>query len=177
MVLQFEDAVDVLKVMHPSFDFVFLFDHSAGHAKQRPDGLNHHRMNRAFGGKSVPMMRDTIMIQEEGYLGPFPRILEPGDTQSLVFVTSDSGPFWMSSEEKEESRYDKNLGGTTAVNLKIPELILQLREKAGDDVRGTLAGKRMRQLRALCMQHGLAMYAPWTCDLQISSYSGGAKSI
>ena len=158
MVLQFEDAVDVLKVMHPSYDFVFLFDHSAGHAKQRPDGLNHHRMNRAFGGKSVPMMRDTIMIQEEGYLGPFPRILEPGDTQSLVFVTSDSGPFWMSSEEKEESRYDKNLGGTTAVNLKIPELILQLREKAGDDVRDTLAGKRIRQLRALCMQHGLATY-------------------
>jgi hypothetical protein len=37
MVLQFEDAVDVLKVMHPSYDFVFLFDHSAGHAKQRPD--------------------------------------------------------------------------------------------------------------------------------------------
>ena len=34
MVLQFEDAVDVLKVMHPSFDFVFLFDHSAGHSKR-----------------------------------------------------------------------------------------------------------------------------------------------
>ena len=148
MVVQFEDAVDVLKVMHPCYDFVFLFDHSAGHAKQQPDGLNQHRMNRAFGGKSVPMMWDTIMIQEERYLGPFPRILELGDTQSLVFVTSNSGPFWMSSEEKEESRYNKNLGGTTAVNLKIPELILQLREKAGDDVRDTLAGKNIRQLRA-----------------------------
>ena len=45
MVVQVEDAVDVLKVMHPSYDFVFLFDHSAGHAKQRPDGLNQHRMN------------------------------------------------------------------------------------------------------------------------------------
>ena len=55
------------------------------------------------------MMRDTIMIQEEGYLGPFPRILEPGDTPSLVFVTSDSGPFWMSSENKEESQYNKTL--------------------------------------------------------------------
>jgi hypothetical protein len=39
-VLQFEDAVDVLKVMHPEFDFVLLFDHSAGHARQQPDGLN-----------------------------------------------------------------------------------------------------------------------------------------
>ena len=35
MVLQFEDAVDVLQVMHPSYDFVFLFDHSAGHAKSK----------------------------------------------------------------------------------------------------------------------------------------------
>ena len=32
MVIQFEDAVDVLRVMHPIFDFVFLFDHSSGHA-------------------------------------------------------------------------------------------------------------------------------------------------
>jgi hypothetical protein len=45
MVLQFEDAVDVLKTMHPLYDFVFLFDHSSGHAKQQPDGLNQHRMN------------------------------------------------------------------------------------------------------------------------------------
>ena len=151
MVLQFEDAVDVLKVIHPSYDFVFLFDHSAGHAKQRPDGLNHHRMNRSFGGKSIPMMRDTIILQEEGYLGSFPRILEPGDSQSLVFDDSDSslsGPFWMSSEEREESRHDINLGSPTKkVMLKTPELIIQLQEKGG--VRDILAGKSISQLRAL----------------------------
>ena len=157
MVLQFEDAVDVLKVMHPSYDFVFLFDHSAGHAKQRPDGLNHHRMNRAFGGKTIQMMRDTIILQEEGYLGTFPRILEPGDTQSLVFPASDtsSGPFWMSSAEKDESRYDKNLGSTTAIKLKIPEMIQHLQEKG---VRDTLVGKSIRQLRALCTQHGIVTH-------------------
>ena len=33
MVLQFEDAVDVLKIMHPELDFVFLLDHSAGHTR------------------------------------------------------------------------------------------------------------------------------------------------
>ena len=69
MVLPFEDAVDVLKVMHPAFDFVFLFGHSAGHAKQRPDGLNQHSMNRSFGGKSVPMRRTTI-TQEADTLDP-----------------------------------------------------------------------------------------------------------
>ena len=43
MVLQFEVAVDVpLQVLHPSYDFIFMFDHSAGHSKRRPDGLNQH---------------------------------------------------------------------------------------------------------------------------------------
>ena len=37
MILQFEDAVDVLKVVHPSFDCVFLFDHNSGHSKQQHD--------------------------------------------------------------------------------------------------------------------------------------------
>ena len=55
MVLQFEDVVDCLKVMHPNFHFVFLFDHSLGHAKQRPDGLSATKMNKSFSGKSPPM--------------------------------------------------------------------------------------------------------------------------
>ena len=152
MVLQFEDAVDVLKVMHPEFDFVFLFDHSAGHARQRPDGLNQHRMNRAFGGKAVTM-RDTLIQQEEGFLGQFPRILQPGDVQSLVFLPgSDAGPFWMSDVEREDSRRDTHLGTTSAVKLAIPELILQLRENGVED---SLAKKTIRQLRNLCTQHGL----------------------
>ena len=153
MVLQFEDVVDVLKVMHPTFDFVFLFDHSSGHSKQRPDGLNQHRMNRSFGGKAVPRMRSTEIIQEEGFLGPFDRTVEPGDTQSLVFSPSDTGPFWMTDAEREESRLDKHLGNTRPVNLTVPELILQLRENA--NVEYSLAGKSIRQLRSLCTKYGL----------------------
>ena len=72
MVVQFEDAVDFLKVMHPAVDFVFLFDHSSGHSKQRPDGLNQHRMNRLFGGKNAGAMRNTMIEDKEGYLGAFP---------------------------------------------------------------------------------------------------------
>ena len=126
MVLQFEDAVDVLKVMHPEFDFVFLFNHSAGHARQRPDGFNQHRMNKAFGGKAV-LMRDTLIQQEQGFLGQFPQTLQPGDTQSLVFLPgSDAGPFRMSDAEKEDSRHDKHLGTSTEVKLAAAELVLQL---------------------------------------------------
>ncbi|KAI2506094.1 hypothetical protein MHU86_8325 [Fragilaria crotonensis] len=92
MVLQFEDVIDVLKVMHPAYDFVFLFDHSAGHAKQRPDGLNQHRMNRSFGGKAAPM-RSTIILREQGYLGTFPRILEPATPRILYTLPQILVPF------------------------------------------------------------------------------------
>ena len=47
-------------------------------------------------------MRNTLIIEEEAFLGQFPRILEPGDTQSLVFSEADTGPFWMSDSEKSE---------------------------------------------------------------------------
>jgi hypothetical protein len=40
MVLQLEDCIDVLKVLYPQFDFLFLFDHSCGHDRQKEDGLN-----------------------------------------------------------------------------------------------------------------------------------------
>ena len=33
MSLQFEDVVDCLKVLYPTFEFVFTLDHSQGHAR------------------------------------------------------------------------------------------------------------------------------------------------
>jgi hypothetical protein len=65
--------------MHPSFDFVLLFDQSSGHSKQRPDGLNQFRMNCSFGGKAVPKVRSTKILQEKDFLGPIDRMVEPGD--------------------------------------------------------------------------------------------------
>jgi hypothetical protein len=69
-----------------------------------------------------------IIMQEEGFLGPFPRIVEPGDTQCLVFSLSDTGPFWMCDAEKEDCRLDKHLGNTNSIHLKALERILQLSE-------------------------------------------------
>ncbi len=88
MVIQFDDAVDVLQVMHPTFEFVFLFDHSSGHAKQRPDGLNHHRMNRTFGGKAN-RMRDTIIECEEHTFKFLPVVSVSCVCPSSVFSTLD----------------------------------------------------------------------------------------
>jgi hypothetical protein len=98
MVLQFENVVDCLKVMHPHYHFVFVFDHSLGHTKERPDGLNALRMNKSFVGKS-PAMHPTVIERESGFLGPYPRILEPGQKQPLMFTETDIGPFWMTPNE------------------------------------------------------------------------------
>ena len=45
VVLQLEDCVDVVKTLYPQYDFLFMFDHSYGHDKQRADGLNVESMN------------------------------------------------------------------------------------------------------------------------------------
>lgn len=38
MVLQMEDCIDVMRVLKPDFDILFLFDHSRGHDTQQEDG-------------------------------------------------------------------------------------------------------------------------------------------
>jgi hypothetical protein len=125
MVLQFEDVVDCLKVMHPQVHFVFLFDHASGHAKQRPDGLNAAKMNRSFGGK-CPVMHPTVIERESGFLGPNARILEPGHTQRLTFTEVDAGPFWMTPNERILSRLDQVDGDPSNVPRNKSELVLEL---------------------------------------------------
>jgi len=46
MIIQFEDCIDVVKTLYPEFDFIFLFDHSCGHDRQRPDGLSVPKVNK-----------------------------------------------------------------------------------------------------------------------------------
>jgi hypothetical protein len=151
MALQFEDTTDVLKVIYPNYKFVYLFDHSSGHSKQRPDGLNASRMNKGFGGKHVPM-RSTVIEAEEGFLGQFQRQLQVGDTQHLVFQSTDIGPFWMSEEERESTRHDVIEDGNPISTPKIrAELLVELQSK-GINVKG----KNKKELVALAEQNGIA---------------------
>ena len=46
MVLQLEDCIDIMKVLYPQFDCVFLFDHSNGHDRMKPDGLSTKKLER-----------------------------------------------------------------------------------------------------------------------------------
>jgi hypothetical protein len=49
MSLQFEDVVDCLLVLYPEFEFVFIFDHSQGHARKRHCALNALQMSQTRG--------------------------------------------------------------------------------------------------------------------------------
>ena len=90
MSLQFKDVFDCVRVLYPSFDLVFLFDHWQGHACKRDGALNALNMSKSYGG-AKEQMRDTVIMSEEGYLGTHSPILGVGDIQSMVFKTDDRG--------------------------------------------------------------------------------------
>jgi len=46
----FEDCDDVLKVVYPQYEFLFLFDHSCGHNRRKEDGLSVEKMTKGRAG-------------------------------------------------------------------------------------------------------------------------------
>ena len=82
--------------------------------------LNVKKMTRIYGG-AQPHLHDTTIKQQQGYLGPFIRILEPGDMQSMVFKVSDIGPFWMTGQDREAKHHDIVIEGGNSLT-KIQEV-------------------------------------------------------
>ncbi len=76
MVLKLEDCIDCVTMLHPEFDYLFLFDHSCGHDRQREDGLNAGKMLKGYGGKQ-PKMRATEIKQKEAYVKVVQQEREP----------------------------------------------------------------------------------------------------
>jgi hypothetical protein len=169
MVLQLEDCVDVLKHLYPQYDFLFLFDHSSGHDKQRDDGLNAKKMTKSFGGNQRKM-RDTTIKKEQGYLGPYPSKLKPGDVQSMVFNEADDGPFWMTREEQENKRHDKTINDqSTSRTLRKGELKVILAEK-NISTKGT-----SKELLKRAQEHNIETKV--TSSKVIEGWQGKAKGL
>jgi hypothetical protein len=94
MVLQMEDCIDVLHVLHgvDKYDYQFLYNHLLGHDKQQPDSLSVTRMTKYFRGAQAKM-RDTVITMEQ-QLGTYPRSQELGqlflgNTQSMQYKPSN----------------------------------------------------------------------------------------
>ena len=118
MVLQLEDCIDVLQVLHPQYDYVFLFDHSCGHDRQRPDGLNHHTLNKGFGGGQTKM-RSSKILRAAGFLAQYehPQKLKVGNNQQLALLTLE-GPFYLSTEQRAAKMNDKSRKSENRTKVK-----------------------------------------------------------
>ena len=75
-------------------------DHSSGHNKNRPDGLNENLMNKFYGGNKAKMR--STKIENKSYLGNFvhPNKLKVGEVQSMIFMDNDIGPFYLLPQER-----------------------------------------------------------------------------
>ena len=91
MALQLEDAVDVLSVKYPDYDFVVLMDQSSDHKKKREGGLDAKTMNMKWGSKGI-RMRDTVVSEN----GQYTTTHLTGQPQSLYFKSTDNGHFYLS---------------------------------------------------------------------------------
>ena len=135
--LHFEDVVDCLIVLCPEFDFIFLFDHSQGHARKRNGALNALHMSKNYGG-TQPFMRDSTILSDNGFLGPHSPSLQVGDTQSLlVFKPNDSGPWYLSHQQSELQQHDRPTGRSKLVE-RSKKLLVDARSEGSS--RGDTSG-------------------------------------
>ena len=169
MVLELEDCVDVLNVKYPQYDFLFLFDHSCGHDRQREDGLNVEKMSKSFGGRAQRKMRETKIKQSQGYLGPHSPKLQVGDTQSMVFSATDSGPFWMTAVQRADTRYDQVLDEPITREFTKDELVRALKE------RHVSAKGKKAAIQKIAQDHGLPLHE--TKTKVIEGWEGKPKGL
>ena len=120
--LQMEDAFDVLSIVFPHCDFVFLLDQSSGHGKRRKGGLDAKNMNLHWGGKKEKM-RETVVTEN----GPHRATHLAGELQCMQFIETDQGPFYLTPEQRIERKYPRETGEIKRRDKTITELLEELR--------------------------------------------------
>ena len=137
MAIQLEDCVDCLQALYgDQFDFLFLFDHSQGHDRKRDGALDVRDMNKSFGGSSKGKLRDSNLT--EGCIGPHlhDKVLSVNNTQSMCFGPNDEGPFWMTPEEREQKRHQRETNKRRKRKKTIAELQKDIKDRGGTIVEG-----------------------------------------
>ncbi len=128
MSLQLEDVVNCLQVLYPEFDLVFLFDHIQGPARKRDHALSAQHMSKSYGG-AQPVMRDTTIMAEEGYLGPHLPELCVADIQSMMLAAKDQGPWYLTPEQQAMQLHDRLTGKIKLVERSRKQLLEALNAK------------------------------------------------
>ena len=113
-------------------------------------------------GGIQPVMQDSTMVEEDGYLGPFQRILEAGDTQSFVWKEGDAGPFYLQHlpedefERRKQTQYENDDG--TLVDKTKQDLADELSQ--GQIVKIDPSKKRLSELQSLAEERGIGRLKP-----------------
>ena len=76
---------------------------------------------------------------------PYPRKLNVGDVQEMVFVEVCDGPFYMKCDDQQKKKYDSCTGEMKVVEKTKKKLIENLKEKKFV-VRGSLQQRRVAQV-------------------------------
>ena len=150
MVLQMEDCIDCLTVMFPSYDFLMLFDHSNGHDRLQPNGLNINKINVRHAGKQ-PTMRDSTLTSD--LFGPYHTSsyqLQPGMVQSMQYQETDLGPCYVPPLDRLKNKYDVHIGRTRSRNLVKSELVKNLQDAGIEKPTGC-----RKSLQEQCLKLGL----------------------
>ena len=148
MVLQFNDCMDVITALYEDYEPVFLFDHSCGHDRMKPDGLSIKKIRKNYGGMQ-PIMRDTQLTEQFQNTGPFLNLpdrddqLNLGDTQRMYFKEEDRGPFHFTPAEAEAKKYDRPTGRFRERYILKSDLIIHLKAMGIPDPKGNL--KQLQQ--------------------------------
>ena len=76
------------------------------------DRLSIAKINVGYGGSQPFMKNSKLTTACFGLFHNESYALQPGDIQSMQYLTIDIGPCNMNEEERELNRYDRSGGGT-----------------------------------------------------------------
>ena len=68
-------------------------------------------------------------MAEEGFLGPHLPDLRVADTQSMIFLTDDSGPWYLTPDQRALQRHDRSTGKTKHVERSNKQLLEALKDR------------------------------------------------
>ena len=86
-------------------------------------------------------MRKTVVEEN----GPQPFTVANGEEQHMLFEAEHEGPFWMSPEERLQTRQDKVLGKQTRIKTNL-ELLINLRSSGYDTTKERFTKVRLTEI-------------------------------
>ncbi|KAI2497782.1 hypothetical protein MHU86_16724 [Fragilaria crotonensis] len=101
-------------------------------------------------------MRDTTILKEDGFLGPYSPKLKVGDTQSMIFKSDDAGPWYLSSEQREAQRNDRATGRSRRVE-RSKKLLTKALTEAGVELPQQRNFTR-RELQEFAKRHNVDVF-------------------